>query len=268
MTASLGIDIGGTGIKGAPVDLIRGRLLDERCRLLTPHPATPEAVSKVVGHVVEHFAWRDTIGCTFPAIVRKGVTLTATNVDAAWIGTDAARVLGAAAGHAVTVINDADAAGLAETRFGAARGNPGVVLMLTFGTGIGSALFIDGHLVPNMQLGHLEVDGKNGELRASDAVRQKQDLSWKRWAKRVNRYLEEVETVCVPELIVIGGGVSKNADEFLPRLKARARIVAAALGNDAGIIGAAMTGAMAISSIRRRAARQVRSSAAAGIAQR
>ena len=240
---AFGVDIGGTGIKGAPVDLESGRLAGERFRVLTPSPATPERVAEVVAEVVRHFGWTGSLGCTFPAIVRDGVTLSAAHVDRAWVGADAAGILSQAAGSPVTVLNDADAAGLAEMRYGAGQGHLGVVLVLTFGTGIGSALFVDGTLVPNMQLGHLEVDGHDGEARASDAVRDREGLSWKKWAKRVNRYLEAVETICVPDLIIIGGGASNDADRFLEHLHARAHITVASLRNEAGIIGAAMAGA-------------------------
>lgn len=236
----LGIDIGGTGIKGAPVDITTGALLQERYRVLTPQPATPAAVAEVVAEVARHFAWTGPVGCTFPAVVRGGVALTAANVDAAWVGTDAAALFARATGCPVVVLNDADAAGLAEMSFGAGQGRRGVVLLLTFGTGIGSALFTDGVLVPNTELGHLEVDGKEAEERASDRVRQRKELGFKRWSRRVNRVLGELEALLSPDLFILGGGVSKDYAEFGPHLRARAEIVPARLLNQAGIVGAAL----------------------------
>ena len=237
---AFGIDIGGTGVKGAPVDLARGRLLEERFRVLTPHPATPKAVAGAVTEVVEHFGWKGPVGCTFPAIVREGITLSAAHVDRRWIGADAAGIFSKAIGARVGVINDADAAGLAEVHFGAGRRRRGTVLLLTFGTGIGSALFRDSVLIPNMQLGHLDVHGQEGEARASLIVRETEGLSWKRWARRVNRYLAAVETISVPDLIIIGGGASNSADKFMHLLEARADLAVAGLRNEAGIVGAAL----------------------------
>ena len=237
---AFGIDIGGTGIKGAPVDLKSGKLIEERFRVLTPKPATPNAVAKVVDDIVNQFGWRGPIGCTFPAIVQDGVTLSASHVGPEWIGIDAERIIGRAIGQPVVLLNDADAAGMAEIKFGAGKNRGGVVLMLTFGSGVGSALFIDGLLVPNMQLGNLRNEGKGWEQRVSEVARERQGLSWRRWAKRVNQYLEALEDICVPDLIIIGGGVSDSADKFIDHLSASAEIVAAKLRNDAGIIGAAM----------------------------
>lgn len=236
----LGIDIGGSGIKGAPVDVATGRLLTERRRFETPQPATPDAVTDTVAELVAGFDWTGPVGATFPGIVRGGVIRSAANVDERWLGVDAAARFGAAVGAPVTVLNDADAAGIAEVTLGAGRGVGGVVLLLTFGTGIGSALFLDGHLVPNTELGHLEVDGHDAETRAAASVREENDLSWKHWAKRVDRYLEVVESLFSPELIIIGGGVSKKADRFLPLLERTTPIVPAQLLNEAGIVGAAM----------------------------
>ena len=236
----LGIDVGGSGIKGAPVDIDTGRLLASRQRLRTPRPATPEAVAKAVARLTQRFAWEGPVGCAVPSAVREGVALSAANVHRSFIGCDVRALLEKATGRSVAVLNDADAAGLAEMAFGAGQGEEGQVLVLTFGTGIGSALFIGGALVPNTELGHLEVDGEDAERRAAERVRLRQGLSWGEWAARVNRYLEAVETVLYPDLIVIGGGASNKADKFTGRLSSRARLVPATLRNQAGIIGAAV----------------------------
>ncbi|TDD39654.1 ROK family protein [Nonomuraea terrae] len=231
----LGIDIGGSGVKGAPVDTEAGTLAAERVRIPTPEPSTPEAVAGVVAEIVRHFSWDGPVGVTFPGVVVDGVVRTAANVDPAWIGADAAGLFGGA-----TVLNDADAAGLAEMRFGHGRGRRGTVLMLTFGTGIGSALFTDGVLVPNTELGHLHLHGKDAEHRASARAREEHDLSWEKWAERVEEYLRHVEMLFSPSLIVIGGGVSKKAGKFLPHVHLDTPVVPAALQNEAGIIGAAI----------------------------
>jgi polyphosphate glucokinase len=241
MAHILGIDIGGTGIKAAPVDLDTGALLSERIKLDTPHPADPAAVASVVRELVTRFAWTSPAGVTFPGVVADGVIRTAANVDKAWIGTDARELFGTATGLAVSVINDADAAGLAEMRFGAGAGQKGTVLMLTLGTGIGSALFTDGILVPNTEFGHVEVRGKEAEKRASEIVREEHALSWGKWAGRVDEYLEHMEKLLSPKLIIIGGGISRKSDKFIPLLTGlRAAVVPATLHNDAGIVGAAM----------------------------
>jgi polyphosphate glucokinase len=238
-----GIDIGGSGVKGAPVDLDAGRLETERFRIPTPQPATPEAVAEVVAQVVAHFGWSGPVGVTFPAVVSGGVTRTAANVDHAWIGTDADALFSEAIGQPAAVLNDADAAGVAEMRFGAGRGRNGVVLVTTLGTGIGSALFTDGVLVPNTELGHLEIDGHDAESRASDAARDREDLTWSQWAERLQRYYRRVEDLFWPDLIIVGGGVSKKAERFLPLLDLRTEIVTAELLNGAGIVGAALQAA-------------------------
>jgi polyphosphate glucokinase len=240
--AALGIDIGGTGIKGAPVDLGAGTLMADRFRLDTPHPAKPAAVAKVVGEVARHFDWSGPIGVTFPGVIVDGVIHTAANMDPAWIGLDGAETFAPelGPGPAPVLINDADAAGLAEVTHGAGRERNGVALMLTFGTGIGSALFLDGRLLPNTEFGHLEIRGKDAERRASAKVREVKDLSWEEWAERVQEYLNHVEALLAPDLVIIGGGVSKHPDKFLPRLSLRAHIVAAEMANNAGIIGAAL----------------------------
>jgi polyphosphate glucokinase len=237
----LGIDIGGSGIKGAPVDVSNGVLTAERFRIPTPEPSTPEAVGAVVAEVVRHFDWRRPVGCTFPAIVQHGVTHSAANVDRGWMHFDAEPFLRQKTGCPLRLVNDADAAGLAEGAFGAAKGVSGSVMVLTFGTGIGSALLLDGKLVPNLELGHLEIRGKDAEKRASDLIRAQKDLSWSKWAKRVNEFLARLEMYFSPDLFVIGGGVSKNYAKFGGYLQAeRAKIVPAQLLNEAGIVGAAM----------------------------
>ncbi len=243
MHQGFGIDIGGSGIKGAPVDLTTGQLAAERHRIPTPQPSRPDAVADVVAQVVRHFAWTGPVGVTFPAVVTHGVTRTAANVDKSWIGTDAARVFSDSVGQPVTVVNDADAAGVAEVAFGASRGRDGVVIVTTLGTGIGSALLLDGKLVPNTELGHLEIDGADAETRASDAAREREDLSWPDWAKRLQRFYGHLEFLFSPDLFVVGGGVSKKAHKFLPLLDLRTEIVPAGLKNEAGIVGVAMLAA-------------------------
>ncbi len=236
----LGIDVGGSGIKGAPVDLACGKLLAERHRVPTPQPATPEAVARTVAEIVRHFGWKESIGCGLPAVIQRGRVRTAANISKRWLGVDARRLLGRATRCEVSVINDADAAGYAEMHFGAGRGRAGVIAIVTLGTGIGTALFVNGHLLPNTELGHLEVNGKEAEAWASDRVRDAKHLSWKKWAKRLDTYLGCLERYLWPDLIIVGGGVSKKADRFLPRLHTHARIVPAKLLNEAGIIGAAL----------------------------
>jgi len=240
MTTRLGIDIGGTGIKGAPVDTTTGELIADRFRIPTPHPATPDAVAGVVAEVAKHFDWTGPIGATFPAVVKEGVVQTAANVDTAWVGADAARLFTSATGAPVTVLNDADAAGMAEMEFGVCKGRMDTVIVITLGTGIGSAVFSRGHLVPNTELGHLQIRGKDAERRAAESIREAKQLSWKDWAKRLNEYFAALEALLWPDLIVIGGGVSKKSAKFLPLLKSRAAIVPAQLLNEAGIVGAAV----------------------------
>jgi polyphosphate glucokinase len=236
---ALGVDIGGSAIKSAPVDIVSGRLLRPRQHILTPSPSTPKAVGEVVGELVRQFEWLGEVGCAFPAIVKHGVTLSAANVDASWIETDADAVLTEATGCPVTVINDADAAGVAEMRWGAGHGRHGLVIMVTLGTGIGTALFIDGALVPNTELGHLVIRGEDAEEWASASAREEHRLSWEAWAALVDEYLRYVERLFSPDLFIVGGGVSEQADQFIPRLTVRAEVVPAAMGNDAGIAGAA-----------------------------
>ena len=245
---AFGIDIGGSGIKGAPVDLKKGAFADDRLRIPTPQPATPDAVARTVGEIVDSFdlGKHVPIGVTFPAVMLHGVAQSAANVDDSWIGTDAQTLFAQATGRHVVAVNDADAAGFAEARYGAAKDVGGVVLVVTLGTGIGSALVVDGHLVPNTELGHLEVDGHDAESRASDAARDREGLDFEQWAQRLQRYFTVVVNLFWPDLIVVGGGVSKHHEKFLPLLDLRTRIVPAELRNAAGIVGAAALAAAAV----------------------
>jgi polyphosphate glucokinase len=240
----LGIDIGGSGIKAAPVDVASGALTSPRIKLLTPHPALPEAVADVVRQLVADFNWSGPAGVTFPGVVTGGIIRTAANLGSAWIGLDGGALFTGSTGLAMTVLNDADAAGVAEMKFGAGVGELGTVLLLTFGTGIGSALFTEGILVPNTELGHIEVRGKDAEERAAGRVREDHELSWGKWAGRVDEYLSHLEGLISPDLFIIGGGVSSKSDKFLPLItNLRARIVPAAMHNNAGIVGAALAAA-------------------------
>lgn len=237
----LGIDFGGSGIKGAPVDLESGDFASDRMRIDTPQPATTDAVAEVMRQLVAGFPASDApIGVTVPGVVRHGVVLSAANIDDTWIGTDADALFTEATGRDVHVVNDADAAGLAEVRFGAARGQDGLVIVTTLGTGIGSALVYDGVLVPNSELGHLEIGGEDAETGAAASVRERLDLDWEEWAERLTRYYRTLEKLFSPELFVVGGGVSRKADRFLPLLDIRTPIVPATLENRAGIVGAAL----------------------------
>ncbi len=237
----LGIDIGGSGIKAAPVDTAQGKLLAERVKLETPHPALPDGVANTVGQLVAAFGWTGPAGITFPGVVVDGVTLTAANLDPAWIKLDTRALFNKVTGLSTALINDADAAGLAEMSFGAGAGHRGTVLMLTFGTGIGSALFRAGVLVPNTEFGHIEIRGRDAEHRASERAKEQHDLSWEKWAERVDEYLQHMERLTAPDLIIIGGGISRKADRFLPYLTGlRATVVPATLHNDAGIVGAGL----------------------------
>ncbi|WP_322508001.1 polyphosphate--glucose phosphotransferase [Anaerolinea sp.] len=235
----LGIDIGGSGIKGAPVDVETGQLTAERYRLPTPENALPEEVALVVAQIVEHFQWKGRVGAGFPAAIKHGVAQTAANIHPTWIGLHAGNLFSEKCGCPVSVLNDADAAGLAEMTFGAGKGQKGVVLMITIGTGIGTALFTDGILVPNTELGHIEIRGKDAEQRSSEAARQRKDWTWQQWAKRLNEHLERLEALFWPDLFILGGGAVKNHEKFFPYLKLRTPFVAAKLGNLAGIVGAA-----------------------------
>ena len=237
-----GLDVGGSGIKGAPVDTETGALLSERVRIKTPQPATPEAIVKTAVKVVGDAGWDGPVGCGFPAVIKDGTVHTAANIDKSAIGFDLGEALRCELGAAVSVVNDADAAGLAEMRWGAGHGVEGVVLMLTLGTGIGTSLFVGGRLVPNTELGHIEIRGQDAEHRAADGARKREDLNWKQYAGRLDEYLHKIEDLLWPDLIVVGGGISKKAEKFFPHLTNRTEIVTAKMRNEAGIAGAALAG--------------------------
>ena len=239
----LGIDIGGSGIKGAIVDTDLGEFATDRLRIDTPQPARPPAVAKVVADICAHFDCRAPLGCTFPAVVKNGVTMTAANVHEDWIGADAKAILEQETGNRVIVLNDGDAAGIAEMKFGAGRDRAGLVAIVTLGTGIGTSLFIDGHLIPNTELGHLIIRGKDAEERASERARTLKAYSWKKWGRRVSEYLEYLEALITPDLFIIGGGVSKRYQEFFPYIACKTEIIPAQLRNRAGIVGAAVAAA-------------------------
>ena len=238
----LGIDIGGSGMKAAPVNVATGQLVDDRHRIDTPQPATPKAMARVVKKLVRAFDYQGPVGVAFPARIKRGVALTATNIHKRWLGTNGEALFAEAAGGPVRLLNDADAAGVAEMAFGAGKGRDGVVLMLTFGTGIGSGLFMDGMLVPNTEFGHFELDGRNAERYCADSARRRKDLSWEEWAGRVQRYLDRVEFLLHPDVIILGGGVSRprKLRQYIHLLKTQADLVPAQLQNEAGIIGAAV----------------------------
>ena len=239
----LGIDIGGSGIKGAPVDLATGEFADKRLRIDTPAESTPEKVADVVAQIVDHFSGQiaadGPIGVTIPAVVTHGITRSAANIDKSWIDCEAEKVFEDRLGRDIVLVNDADAAGVAEVKYGAAANHPGLVLLTTLGTGIGTAILYRGILVPNSELGHLEIDGHDAEKRAASSVKDNEGLSYEKWAKRLQRYYERVEALLWPDLIVVGGGVSKDSDKFLPLIKINAEMVPAKLRNTAGIVGAA-----------------------------
>lgn len=235
-----GVDIGGSGIKGAPVDLTSGELTAPRYRLDTPQPSTPKAVAKVLAKLVRHFSWQGPIGCGFPAIIRHGVAKSASNIHKKWIDTNVEDLFRNVTGCPTYVVNDADAAGLAELHFGVGKNRNGVVLLITIGTGLGSALFTDGHLVPNTEFGHLLLHGKEAEHYAADSIRKAEGLSWKKWGKRFNEYLQHMEFLLSPDLIILGGGASKKLEKYSKYLQVQAEVVAASLLNEAGIVGAAL----------------------------
>ena len=236
----LGIDIGGSGIKGAPVDTKTGVLLAPRYRIPTPEGARPRPVAKVVAQVAKHFEWDGPIGCGFPAAVRGGVAMTAANIHQDWIGLDAETLLAKKTGCPVRVVNDADAAGLAEMTFGAGRDHKGAVIIITIGTGLGVSLFTGSYLYPNAELGHIEINGQDAEIRASDAARKREKLSWKKWGLRFNVYLQTLEKLLWPDLFILGGGISKKYDLYRKYLDVQADILPASLLNEAGIVGAAL----------------------------
>jgi polyphosphate glucokinase len=236
----LGIDLGGSGIKGAPVDTDSGTLLASRYRLPTPSPAKPRPVAETVAQVTKHFNWKGELGIGFPGVVRKGITVTAANIHEDWEGLNAANFIEKITGRKTCIINDADAAGLAEMAFGAGKGRQGVVMLVTIGTGLGTALFTDGHLLPNCEFGHLEIDGVQAEWMASDAARKREKLSWKNWGHRFNNFLHTMERLIWPDLIILGGGISKKHKEFLPYITVQAEVLPAQMLNEAGIAGAAI----------------------------
>lgn len=236
----LGVDIGGSGIKGAIVDTSSGLMIGERHRIATPQPATPEAMAQTLKQLVDHFEWSGPIGCGFPATIHHGVAFSAANIDASWIQTPVDRIFADATGCPCYVVNDADAAGMAEMRFGAGQGRQGVVMLITIGTGLGSAIFVNGHLHPNTELGHLLMKGDIAEQYCSDAARQREDMSWEKWGKRFNRYLKRLEFLFNPDLFILGGGTAQRFERFSEMLDLRTEVVPAASLNQAGIIGAAL----------------------------
>ncbi len=237
----LGIDFGGSGIKGAPVHVSKGKLLEERYRIPTPNPSSPEKVGEVISEIVSHFNWKGNIGIAFPAAVVNGVIKTASNIDKSWINLNANEYFTEITGRPTCVVNDADAAGIAEMKFGAGEGFKGSVILITVGTGIGTVLFTRGKLVPNTELGHIFLEnGMDAEDYAADSVRKKEELSWEDWAKRFNTYLKTIEKLFYPELIIIGGGMSKKQEKFEQFLTVESQIVMAETRNEAGIIGAAI----------------------------
>ena len=244
MDVALGIDIGGTGMKAAPVDVATGRLLGERFRIPTPQPSTPEAMATVVRDLDRHFAditgGSGPVGVAFPAVVRDGVVHSAANIDASWMGADAASAFSEAVGRPVVVVNDADAAGIAEMSFGAGRGRSGLVITLTLGTGIGSGMFMDGTLVPNTEFGHLEFRGESVERYAAASAMEREDLAWEDWADRVGEFLEMVDRLFSPDMVILGGGVSREPERWFHRIDTRFETVIASMANHAGVVGAAM----------------------------
>lgn len=236
----LGIDVGGTGIKGAPVDTESGELMTERIRIKTPKPAEPQPVADVVAQIAKAFNWNGPVGIGFPAPIKSGIVLMAANISEKWVGVNSDELFTKTTGCDCAMINDADAAGLAEMKFGAGRGQPGTVIMLTLGTGIGTAIFYGGKLLPNTEFGHLEMNGMDAEHRASAVVREREKLSWKKYGKRLDKYLLQMEKLFWPDLFIIGGGISKESQKYLPQLTVETPVVTAQLFNEAGIVGAAL----------------------------
>ena len=235
-----GIDIGGSGIKGARVDLDTGEFDGDRIKVLTPKKATPTNVVAIISEILDQAQWSGPFGCTFPGVVRHGVLHTAANLGDHWIGVNLESIVHEATGRDVVVLNDADAAGLAEVRFGAARGRPGVVVLTTLGTGIGTALINDGQLVPNTEFGHLQREGRSWEKYAASSVKDKKGLSYPDWAARLQEYYSYLEFLLSPDVIIVGGGISRKSEKFLPLLTTNADIIPAQLRNTAGIVGAAI----------------------------
>lgn len=236
----LGIDIGGSGVKGAIVDTKKGKLITERYRIPTPQPATPEAVAIVIQKIAKHFKWKGPVGVGYPGVIQHGIARTAANVDKSWIDKNLNKLFSKATGCKVHVVNDADAAGMAEVTFGAGKGKLGTLVLITVGTGFGFVIFTNGHMVPNLEMGHLILHGADAELYATDAARKRDQLDWDTWAGRFNEYLTRVEELVWPDMIIIGGGVSKKVDKFTHHLTTKAKVVPAKLMNEAGIVGAAM----------------------------
>jgi len=238
----LGIDVGGSGIKGAPVNTNTGELLAERVRIKTPKNAEPEPIAEIVAEIAKSFNWKRRIGIGFPAPIKGGVVMMAANISEKWVGINVDELFTKTTGCDCRTINDADAAGLAEMKFGAGKGQPGTVIMITLGTGIGTAIFHRGHLLPNTEFGHLDMNGKIAEHRASDAVRQREELSWKKYAKRLNKYLTAMEKLFWPDVFIIGGGISKESEKYIPLLKIETPVIPAQFLNEAGIVGATLAG--------------------------
>lgn len=237
----LGIDIGGSALKGAPVNIKTGKLLAERHRIATPDTLSPDKMAREIKNLAAHFSWKGPIGIGFPGVIHDNVIRTSANLHKDFIGLDAGKLFSKVAGVKVSLVNDADAAGIAEVRYGAGKGVKGAVLMLTFGTGVGSALFLDGVLYPNSELGHLQMKGKSAERFVSAAAKERRDLSYKKWAHQVGDYLEQLETILWPELIIVGGGISADHKKWFKHLKIRTPIVPATFLNEAGIVGAALS---------------------------
>jgi len=236
----LGIDIGGSGVKGAIVDTKKGKLITERYRIPTPQPSTPDAVAGVLKEIVDHFKWEGPVGVGFPGVIQQGIARTAANVDKSWIDRDLNKLFSKASGCKVHVVNDADAAGMAEMKFRAGNGHSGTVMLITVGTGLGTVIFSNGKLVPNLEMGHILLHGADAELYATDAARKRDQLDWDTWAGRFNEYLLRIEELVWPDKIIIGGGASKKGDKFFHHLTTKAPVVPARLMNEAGIVGAAM----------------------------
>lgn len=248
----LGVDIGGSGIKGCLVDTTTGELIGERHRIQTPQPATPAAVAHTLKALVEHFEWKGPIGCGFPATIQHGIAKSAANIDPSWVETDVEHLFREITGLPCFVLNDADAAGIAEMRFGEGKTRQGVIILVTVGTGIGTAVFVNGQLLPNTELGHLMLEGMIAERYCSDAARKREDLSWSKWGKRFNQYLARLEFLFSPDLFILGGGSAAKMDKFIDKIATRAPLVPAASLNQAGIIGAALHAAARQSPARKR----------------
>jgi len=246
---AVGVDVGGSGIKAAVVDTTTGGLISDRLRVPTPSPSTPELVSSTIGRLVRRLAKANglaesvPVGVGLPGVTTGGRLLTAANIDPAWVDYPVANKLAKSLKRTVSIVNDADAAGIAEMRFGVGAGKPGVVIFLTLGTGVGSGVFIDGTLVPNTEFGQMEIRGRPAERRSAAASRVRRGLSWKAWAMDLDEHLQRIEDLMWPTLFILGGGVSKNADRYIPRLTVRTPVVPASLRNDAGIVGAAIVAA-------------------------